>query len=241
MQIQKRNATPLFIAGFTSLFIFLIIAWGVQLDAGWVQSLDMFWIDHIQASISDGKTSFIKLTTELGNIRLLIVLTILIVLTLFFVKRYVDGLWFGGTILFGAAIVTKLLKGYFDRDRPEFLQLIEKSNESFPSGHATGTTVFYMLLAVTLFLISTKLWQKVASLLITCLFVGYILFTRIYLGVHFPTDVFGGFFLGLAAVLISYGLYFILRQFVHNILDRLKLRDESIPDEELGRYIRHRF
>ena len=98
-----------------------------------------------------------------------------------------------------------------------------------------------MLLAVTLFLISTKLWQKVASLLIACLFVGYILFTRIYLGVHFPTDVFGGFFLGLAAVLISYGLYFILRQFVHNILDRLKLRDESIPDEELGRYIRHRF
>lgn len=241
MQIQKRNTTPLFITGFSSLFIFLIIAWGVQLDASWVQSLDMFWIDKIQASVSDGKTSFIKMTTELGNIRLLIVLTILIVLTLFFIKRYVDGLWFGATILFGAAVVTKLLKGFFDRDRPQFLQLIEKSNESFPSGHATGTTVFYMLIAITLFFIGTKLWQKIAALLIACLFVGYILVTRIYLGVHFPTDVFGGFFLGLAAVLISYGLYFVLRQFVHDILEKLKLRDESIPDEELGGYIRRRF
>ena len=241
MQIQTRHATPLFIGGCSSLFIFLLIAWGVQLNADWVQSLDMFWIEHIQASISDGKTSFIKLTTELGNIRLLIVLSMLIVLILFFVKRYVDGLWFGGTLLFGTAIVTKLLKSYFDRERPEFLQLIEKSNESFPSGHATGTTVFYMLLAVTIFFISTKLWQKITTLLIACLFVGYILYTRVYLGVHFPTDVFGGFFLGLAVVLISYGLYFMLRQFVYNIVDRLSLRDESIPDDELGDYFRHRF
>src|SRR5699024_12612927 len=112
------------------------IAWGVQLDAGWVQSLDMFWIDHIQASISDGKTSFIKLTKELGNIRLLIVLTILIVLKLFFVKRYVDGLWFVGTFLFGATIVTKLLKCYFDRDRPVLLLRLEKSHESFLSEYA---------------------------------------------------------------------------------------------------------
>src|SRR5699024_3527959 len=117
--------------------------------------------------------------------------TILIVLTLFFIKRYVDGLWFGATILFGAAVVTKLLKGFFDRDRPQFLQLIEKSNESFPSGHATGTTVLYMLIAITLFFIEAELWRTIAGWLVSSVSVAYILVTRFYLGVHLPTDAFG--------------------------------------------------
>src|SRR5699024_8515887 len=112
---------------------------------------------------------------------------------LFIKRKFTEGLWFGGTILFCAAIGGKILKKLFDRDRPMFLQLIEKSNESFPSGHATATTIFYGFIGVVLILAVNQLWKKVMIGFVMMAWIGFILFTRIYLGVHFPTDVLAGF------------------------------------------------
>jgi len=225
---MKRKSNALLLIGLIFLAIFCIICLGVVQKANWIETFDLFWIDSIQSHISSGTTSFILLATELGNIRLVIILTILIVIFLFVKKRFADGLWFGGTILFCGAIATKLLKSAFDRERPQFHQLVTKTSESFPSGHATGTTVFYGMVALALFLILRTVWKRVLIGFVAICFILFILVTRIYLGVHFPTDVLAGFCFGSASVFISISVYLHMREPLHHLLEKYHLKDKSI-------------
>ncbi|WP_205136528.1 phosphatase PAP2 family protein [Virgibacillus halotolerans] len=227
MRTRRLSTMPFFIIGILFLILFGTIAWGVFFESGWVTSFDLSWIERIQGSVSEGKTSFIMKITELGNMKLVIVLTIIIAIVLFFKRKYAEGLWFGGTILFCAAIGGKILKKVFDRDRPAFLQLIEKTNESFPSGHATATTIFYGLIGLVLVLAATEVWKKFVVGFITLAWIGFILITRIYLGVHFPTDVIGGFLYGIAAILLSMGVYLVVQEPLRNLLRKFKLNDQS--------------
>lgn len=236
MKTQKVSPVPFFIIGILFLILFSFISWGVYFESSWIKSFDLAWIDRIQGSISEGKTAFIMKMTELGSMKLVIALTTIIAVVLFFKHRVAEGLWFGGTILFCAAIGGKVLKKIFDRDRPEFLQLIKKTNESFPSGHATATTIFYGFVGLVLILTAVQIWKKVIIGFITLVWIGFILFTRIYLGVHFPTDVLAGFLYGTAAVLISIGVYLLVQQPLHHLLQKLKLVDKSKPFERAGNY-----
>ncbi len=233
---QKVSPVPFFIVGILFLILFGAISWGVYFDSSWIRSFDLAWIDRIQGSISEGKTSFIIKVTELGSMKLVIALTIIIAIVLFFKRRFAEGLWFGGTILFCAAIGGKILKKIFDRDRPAFLQLIEKTNESFPSGHATATTIFYGFIGLVLILTAIQIWKKVIIAFITLLWIGFILFTRIYLGVHFPTDVLAGFLYGTAAVFISIGVYLLVQQPLRHLLEKLNLVDKSKTFERAENY-----
>lgn len=227
METKTPFSKSFILIGICCLILFGIIGWGVAAESGWVNSLDMAVIHMIQSDVSQGKTALLTILTELGNIRLVIVLTIILSIILFIKKRYAEGLWFGGTILFCAAIGTKLLKVAFDRSRPEFLQLVEKTTESFPSGHATSTTIFYGFLGLVLILLTAKLWKKVVVVLVTLIFIGFILVTRIYLGAHFPTDVIAGFLYGVASVFISIGVYQLTLQPLRHILQKIGLKDQS--------------
>jgi undecaprenyl-diphosphatase len=224
---RQYAAAPLIITGFIFLILFGIIAWGVYFESGWVTSFDLSWIERIQTGVSEGKTTLLMRITELGNIRFIIVLTIVIALVLFFKRRYAEGLWFGGTILFCAAVMGKILKETFDRERPQFMQLVERSSESFPSGHATATTIFYGLIGLVIVLAAAKAWQKFAAGLITLAWIVFILVTRVYLGIHFPTDVVAGFLYGLAAIFLSLGIYFIVQEPLRQLLRKMKLNDQS--------------
>lgn len=217
MKSRRLTPAPFLITGIIFLLLFGGIAWGVFFESSWIRSFDLSWIERIQGSISEGKTSFIMKATELGSMKVVIALTIIICIVLFFKRKFTEGFWFGGTILFCAAIGGKVLKKLFDRDRPEFIQLIEKTNESFPSGHATATTIFYAFIGMVLILAVAQLWKKVIIGFITLVWIGFILYTRIYLGVHFPTDVLAGFLYGLAVVFISVGVYLRMRQPLHRM------------------------
>lgn len=227
MNTRKIPTLSLFALGFLFLLLFGILAYGVNSDSPWIKSFDMFWINHIQAFVSSGLTNFLKIATELGNIRLIIGLTIIIAVVLFVKKRFADGLWFGGTILFCGVILTKILKKMFDRDRPDFLQLVEKTSESFPSGHATGTTIFYGFIGMLVLLGSVKIGKMILAGLITFLWIFFIMASRIYLGVHFPTDVLAGFFFGIASVFISIATYVHVREPLKEFLEKFHLKDQS--------------
>ena len=227
MKKEQFSAIPLVVTGIIFLILFSIIAWGVYFESSWVKSFDLSWIDRIQGSVSESKTAFLMTLTELGNIRLIIVLTIIIAIVLFSKRRYAEGLWLGGTILFCAAIMGKILKEMFDRERPQFMQLVERSTESFPSGHATATTIFYGLIGLVIVLAATKAWKKFVAGFISLAWIVFILVTRVYLGVHFPTDVIAGFLYGMAAVFLSVGIYLVVREPLRNLLRRMKLNDQS--------------
>lgn len=100
-------------------------------------------------------------------------------------------------------IVNQTLKLIFTRPRPFQWMLIEESGYSFPSGHAMVSMGFYGML---IFLIwqtnisktKKKIWTVIFSLLI--LLIGI---SRIYLGVHYGSDIIGGFVLSLSYLIIA--------------------------------------
>lgn len=99
----------------------------------------------------------------------------------------------------GAVALTGLLKLFFERPRPEIVpRLVHASGFSYPSGHSLASAAVYatagVLLAVRARSRGERALVAAASVLIL-LSVGT---SRVYLGVHYPTDVLGGFSLGLA-------------------------------------------
>lgn len=228
MRMSTAQFSSLFIfIGFIFLTLFGIVSLGVHTDSNWLNSIDLPMIEAIQSNITEPKTTVLSILSEIGNIWFVTALTIGVVIFLFTKQWYGAGLWFGGTVLFCAAFGTKIIKKVIDRTRPDILPLIEKTTESFPSGHATSATIFYGLLGLALILLTMKLWKKIVIGFVTLIVIGCVLLTRIYLGVHFPTDVIGGLLYGLAAIFISMGVYQLIYSPLQEALKRLGIADQS--------------
>ncbi len=110
----------------------------------------------------------------------------------------VSGAAIPATLLIGA-----LLKLLFERARPvtEYAMNMKIHTFSFPSGHSSGSTIAYGLLAYFALMKLPAPWNIVVGLMLAVvpIFVGL---SRIYLGAHFPSDVVAGWILGLAALVI---------------------------------------
>jgi undecaprenyl-diphosphatase len=107
--------------------------------------------------------------------------------------------------LIGGSLLAMLLKLHFQRPRPsEFEPIVSADGYSFPSGHATDAMLFFGGLAYVIF--TSLEWSLVARLTGVALCAAAILLigaSRIYLGVHYLSDVVAGYALGLAWVAIS--------------------------------------
>lgn len=226
MHSKFSYAYPYLLIGLISLALFSALSFGVEANLSIIQAIDQD--GGITENINSTSTlsRFMIDATEIGNIKLIIALTIIVSVILFFKKYYSAGLWFGGTVLFGAVIVTKILKTVFDRQRPQVQQLIEKTTESYPSGHATGTTAFYALLVLIAILFVHKGWKRTALIIGPSAIILFVLVSRVYLGVHYPTDVIGGFLLGFGAVNLSVGLYILAETKLAHLLEKLGLSNK---------------
>lgn len=110
-----------------------------------------------------------------------------------------------GVILFsvaGALVLNNLLKLAFHRVRPN-LYFIKETGYSFPSGHAMITTVFYGIILFLVFpLVTSRVWRNILVAL-AIFFTIAIGASRIYLGVHYPSDVLGSYLAGLCWLAFS--------------------------------------
>lgn len=99
----------------------------------------------------------------------------------------------------GGLVVNSSLKHTFDRERPELsLRLIEIESFSFPSGHAMSSATVYLTLAVLLTRLAEQRRRKLYLLGIALLLILLVGFSRVFLGVHYPSDVLAGWAAGLA-------------------------------------------
>lgn len=159
-----------------------ILAWGIDV------------IQTIQAFANPGLTVFMKVLTLLGSEYFYI----LILPIVFWCIDERFGARFGLVFLF-SSFVNSWLKVAFAQPRPFNLEpsvgLSHESSYGLPSGHAQGTSTFWGLLAPR---IRTP-WGLVLAIAIP-LVIG---FTRVYLGVHFPTDVFLGLAIGWGIAIVS--------------------------------------
>lgn len=136
--------------------------------------------------------------TALGGVSVLTLLTIIVAFYLLVARKAATGLFVAGAILSGG-LVGVALKSLFERPRPDIVaHLVDVSTTSFPSGHATNSAVVFLtlgaLLARTQEDRAVRLYLMAAAILLT-LVVGS---SRVYLGVHWPSDVAAGWCVGAA-------------------------------------------
>lgn len=105
----------------------------------------------------------------------------------------------------GGALVSSILKSFFLRPRPQLVEhLVQVNSASFPSGHAMNSAVVYLTLGALLARSMSNWRARVYLLLVSMVLVVLIGFTRIFVGVHWPTDVLAGWSVGAAwAILCS--------------------------------------
>ncbi|HQN64587.1 MAG TPA: phosphatase PAP2 family protein [Methylophilus sp.] len=100
---------------------------------------------------------------------------------------------------FVGAVICSLLKIGFDRPRPDLIpHLTYVYSMSFPSGHAMVSTVVYLTLCSLLARVVSGFWSKIFVMLVGILLAGLVGLSRLYLGVHWPSDVLAGWAAGSA-------------------------------------------
>jgi len=149
-------------------------------------------------------TKYFKMVTLLADYRTIIVISGLLLISLFKKKKY--SLYLIGFTLI-STLVNYVFKLLVARPRPEGINLIDISGYSFPSGHAMGAMSFYGL--IIYFIIKSKInkiYKWVFSILLSFIIIN-IGYSRIYLGVHYFTDVIVGYSISLILLIIT--TYFI--------------------------------
>lgn len=184
-----------------SVFILLMVGYD-----NIFQAFDLKIISCIQSLENESLTKFYKMITIIADTYQSAIITILFVAFLYIKKYYREALFLVITMS-TCGIAMPMLKNFFSRERPNFYRLIEISGYSFPSGHTTSATTMYLTLAIILLSIMKKL-NKYFVFCIAVLGIVIIGSSRIYLGVHYPTDVMAGICLGISIVSTVYILYY---------------------------------
>lgn len=192
---MKKKRGVIFAAGLV-LFVLLAILM-VTGNLQWFDDPIREWVYSIRNPVL---TEVLKVITYMGNWQ---TITLLCIVLLLFRKTR---LRYGVPVSAGAIFVTifnRIIKLIFKRPRPEeSLHLIEEGGYSFTSGHSiTSMVVFGLLIYLVRKYVRNR---KAANILTAALAVPWIFIglSRIYMGVHFPSDVLAGWALG-AAVLVG--------------------------------------
>lgn len=200
-----KSSWILIIAGLLTLFTtaFLFLEMGEE-----VLEQETFMIDqtaqNIVSTINTGiLQSIMGLITEAGSVTWLTIGAAVITVYLLFFSSFSrwNAVYFAINMI-GISIITTVFKNFFSRQRPEVLAAYDGTGYSFPSGHATGAVTFYGFLAY-LIIRSTlaAVWKWVLGTLLT-LAALLVAVSRMFLDVHYFTDVLAGISVGLFWLLI---------------------------------------
>ena len=140
--------------------------------------------------------------TALGGFVFLTLLALVFVLCLIFHRKRREAIVFTVTAL-SAQVSIEILKPFYDRPRPDFIDTHAYS-ASFPSGHTTESTAIFLTAATVIAMLETRTDTKILAYGVAVFVMLGVGFSRVYLGMHWPTDVLGGWVLGAAWALLAW-------------------------------------
>lgn len=195
LSIIKKNIWWLIL--FTSGFIVVYLAMSVLKNE--IIQMDTFFntliVEHLR---NDFLTPIMKFFTFFGSATMLIIITIL---AIFISKNHQRSIFISLNLLI-VFLSSQLLKVIIQRERPFGQSLITEKGFSFPSGHSMVSTAFYGLMIYLIYKYCKNRNLKyflITTLVILILLIGV---SRIYLGVHYFSDVFAGFLTSIAYLIV---------------------------------------
>jgi membrane-associated phospholipid phosphatase len=199
------------LAAFFGLFLALLIGFAQLADE--VHEGETLWIDNnillaINATSNVFLNALFVIITQLGGVLGVITLTAGLLTLLLLRHRYTDVFVVTATVG-GASLLNLVLKFLFERTRPDlWQQLIVETSYSFPSGHAMGSAA----LALAVMYICRNGRLRWPAIILGSLYILIIGLSRLYLGVHYPTDVLAGWLVSAAwfcvVILVLHGRRF---------------------------------
>ena len=148
--------------------------------------------------ISDFATPIAKFITNFGGAIILIILAPMLFI---FIKNKKIGI----SVILNLAIITvlnQLLKRIVQRPRPTEFRIVEESGYSFPSGHSMVSMAFYGYSIYLIYKYVKNKYLKWISIILLSILICFIGISRIYLGVHYTSDVLAGFMISISYLII---------------------------------------
>lgn len=186
---------------FTILILTFIIIL-LNISTGNINKFDDYIFNNIKGLRNQTLTNILIGITNLGGTVGLFFTALITVLILFIFNKRKYGILVTLNILM-STLTYIILKNIIQRPRPPINErIIEEAGFSFPSGHSTNNMAFYGFAIYLVFKnVKTKIIRNVLCIILAILPIS-IGFSRIYLRVHYPSDVIAGFCLGIICVII---------------------------------------
>jgi undecaprenyl-diphosphatase len=148
---------------------------------GFVQGMEMPWL-----------TAIMKVFTWIGSTYIVVPVTLIAFCLLFFKFHYRQQAFLLVLVIAGTILLNHLLKIYFKRERPEIHRIMDANGFSFPSGHTMMAFSLYVIIAYIAWRNAKTVFGRVLLIVFASFMIFIIGTSRIYLGVHYPSDIVGG-------------------------------------------------
>jgi undecaprenyl-diphosphatase len=158
-----------------------------------LRQFDLSIIHKVQSLESPGLTRVGEFLSLVGSPAVMIPLVLGIAVILFLVLGHRKELilFIGGML--GSTLLNHFLKDLYHRARPDIHRIVEEQGFSYPSGHSMAAFTFYGLLTFLLWRHLSSRSGRIALVAISAVIIISIGLSRVYLGVHYPSDVLGGY------------------------------------------------
>jgi undecaprenyl-diphosphatase len=196
--VNARAAVPILALGGVALVVLLALA----VTSGISDAFDHAVIQAIRAQELHDLLTPLRTITELGSTRTVTVVAVLTLVVGVLIGPWLHGL-IGAVAIGLASLANQGLKAMIGRARPDLLDpIVEERGFSFPSGHSALGMVAWGILGVLVMRSRLPVGVKRAIVVVLAVLIVLIGLSRIWLGVHYPTDVLAGWTAGAVIVLV---------------------------------------
>jgi membrane-associated phospholipid phosphatase len=217
---SKNEDLPFYVTIVVSAILFILamnafVELTDELAENELLGVDKSVTEFIISFRSDGLTKYFTFATHLGDRNAYIIFTILLASYYLIKHRSWKYILQNTLVLLLATLYNNVMKQVINRARPSLEHLVTVNTLSYPSGHSMSAMAYYGFLIYLCLRYNMRRWVRYLFVAILILLILSIGVSRIYLGVHYPSDVAAGFIGGLiwvAFCAVVFNLFELLRK-----------------------------
>jgi len=196
--------------GSFALLLFVILGYLVKFYSEQLIPFDSSIQTAIRGDLPAILTTIFRGITRLIDLPIVISWAILLTVIFYLKKWKTESLLVAGNLSLAGILIVSL-KHLYQRPRPEILHLVEEEGFSFPSGHSLAVT---LLIGSLIIIVGQRVKDRTVRLILQIslgIYLVSVIISRVYLGVHYPSDVLASLCLGLGILFIEFPFYDKLR------------------------------